>query len=350
MAKLILLFLVWGSVICLSSGISTENSINGLDLNNFSSGYDPFLLFQQWKNEYNRAYETLEEHDNRFQVFKTNVEYIIEMNSKRKSPHSYTLGLNKFADLKPEEFKNIYLNKMEMPKHHSKMKTVNHSCKNVPASLDWRRKGVVTPVKKQGRCHSCWAFAATGAIEAINAIVTGNLVRLSEQALVDCDPFSNGCEGGWVDRAFEWVINNGGTYTEATYPYAKKNLHCQATKQGKKKAVTIDGYVRVAPSEDALLCASIKQPVTVYLDSTDILFYKEGIYDGAKCSNDPYHVDHAVLIVGYDSKDDQDYWIIKNSWGEDWGENGYIRIKRNIGIPNGLCAINAWNYYPTKSH
>ncbi|KAB1210229.1 Cysteine proteinase RD21a [Morella rubra] len=189
------------------------------------------------------------------------------------------------------------------------------SCDSAPSSLDWRNKGIVTGVKDQGSCGSCWAFSSTGAIEGINALVTGDLISLSEQELVDCDTTNEGCEGGYMDYAFEWVINNGGIDTESDYPYTGVDGTCNTTKE-ETKAVTIDGYEDVEESESALLCATVQQPISVGIDGSAIDFqlYTSGIYDG-DCSDDPDDIDHAVLIMGYGSEDGEDYWIVKNSWG-----------------------------------
>lgn len=151
-----------------------------------------------------------------------------------------------------------------------------------------------------------------------------------------------------MDYAFEWVIQNGGIDTEADYPYTGEDGTCNTTKEG-YKVVTIDGYTDVAETDAAVLCAVVQQPVSVGMDGSAIDFqlYSGGIYDG-DCSSDPDDIDHAVLIVGYSSEDDVDYWIVKNSWGTDWGLDGYFYIERNTDIEYGVCAINAMASYPTK--
>ncbi|KAF2309534.1 hypothetical protein GH714_003732 [Hevea brasiliensis] len=158
---------------------------------------------------------------------------------------------------------------------------------------------------------SCWSFSTTGAIEGINALVSGDLISLSEQELVDCDTSNYGCDGGYMDYAFEWVISNGG-----------------------EKIASIDGYQVVAELDSALLYATAQQPIS-------------GIYDGS-CSDNPDDIDHAVLMVGYGSENDGDYWIVKNSWGTDWGMEGYFYLRRNTNLPYGVCAVNAMASYPTK--
>ncbi|MCL7028648.1 hypothetical protein MKW94_015146, partial [Papaver nudicaule] len=186
-------------------------------------------------------------------------------------------------------------------------------------------------------------------MEGINAIVTGELISISEQELVDCDTSCEGCNGGNMDYAFEFVINNGGIDTESDYPYKAKDGTCNITKE-EKKTVTIDGYKDVAPEENALFCSVANQPISVGIvgSSLDFQLYTGGIYDG-DCTNDPKDIDHGVLIVGYGSKEDQDYWIVKNSWGTKWGMGGYAHIKRNTDLEYGVCAINAMASYPTKT-
>ncbi|XP_050287355.1 low-temperature-induced cysteine proteinase-like [Quercus robur] len=354
-SQLAILFLIWASLTCLSFSLPSEYSILGQEQDKFPTEERVIELFQQWKKEHKRVYKHAEEAEKRFENFRRNLKFIIENNAKRNSPNAHRLGLNKFADLSNEEFKKTYLSKVKKP--FSKMSNTLlsgsmqeklQSCDDAPTSLDWRKKGVVTGVKDQGDCGSCWAFSSTGAIEGINAIVTGDLISLSEQELMDCDTTNYGCDGGYMDYAFEWVISNGGIDTEADYPYKFVDETCIVSKE-ETKVVSIDGYKDVAESDSALLCASVQQPVSVGMDGSalDFQLYTSGIYDGS-CSSDPDDIDHAVLIVGYGSEDGEDYWIVKNSWGTYWGIDGYFYIRRNTNLTYGVCAINAMASYPTK--
>lgn len=351
--KFILSFLILISITCLSFALSSEYSISSHGkLDKFSSDEEVFELFQLWKKEHGRDYANSEEENaKRFEIFKTNFKYINEMNAKRKSQTQHRLSLNKFADMSPEEFSKTYLPKIEMqiPSNRDNAKLRDDDdCENLPTSVDWREKGAVTEVRDQGNCQSHWAFSVTGAIEGLNKIVTGNLINLSAQEIMDCDPASKGCAGGFYFNAFGWVIENGGIDTEANYPYLAKNGTC---KENANKVVSIDNLLVLDGSEEALLCRSSKQPLSVSLDATGLQFYAGGVYGGENCKKDSRNANLVGLIVGYDSVNGEDYWIVKNSWGKDWGEKGYLFIKRNVieDWPYGVCAINAAVGYPIKT-
>ncbi|XP_061351505.1 ervatamin-B-like [Gastrolobium bilobum] len=302
-------------------------------------------LFLLWKKEHGRVYKDLEEMAKKFEIFVSNLKYITEFNEKRRSPSSCLFGLNKFADWSPKEFQETYLGDFDItPKEHSNVKQNNLYHADVPESLDWRKYGVVTGVKDQGPCGSCWAFSAAGGIEGIHALTTGSLISLSEQELLDCETASSGCSGGYKDKALAWVIRNGGISSEIDYPYQAKQGACKSSEV--PNVASIDGYVNVDRSDNGLLDATKHQPISVSVNATGFQFYKSGIFDGPGCANST-STNHAVIVVGYDSLNGEDYWIVKNSWGKDWGIDGYIWIKRNTGLPYGVCAINAKALYPT---
>ncbi|KAI3872828.1 hypothetical protein MKX03_019031 [Papaver bracteatum] len=310
-------------------------------------------IFEKWREKHGKVYKHEEEKEMRLKSFKKNLNYIMERNRKNKKSDigQHEVGLNVFADMTNEEFRQTYLPSSKLISKRTKENNPDSGMTNcdAPAFMDWRKKGVVTPVKNQRQCGSYWAFSSTGAMEGINAIVTGELISISEQELVDCDTSCEGCNGGNMDYAFEFVINNGGIDTESDYPYTAKDGTCNITKE-EKKAVTIDGYRDVAPEENALFCSVANQPIRVAIvaSSLDFQLYTGGVYDG-DCSSNPKDLDHGILIVGYGSKDDQDYWIVKNSWGTKWGMEGYVYIKRNTDLEYGVCAINAQASYPTKT-
>ncbi|XP_062176516.1 cysteine protease XCP1-like [Alnus glutinosa] len=305
-------------------------------------------LFESWISKHDKIYRSMEEKLHRFEIFKENLKHIDQRN---KEITGYWLRLNEFADLSHEEFKNKYLGlKSEFPRRRESSRDFSYGdIVDLPKSVDWRKKGAVTPVKNQGSCGSCWAFSTVAAVEGINHIVTGNLTSLSEQELIDCDrSFNNGCNGGLMDYAFEFIISSGGLHKEEDYPYLMEEGTCEE-KREEKELVTISGYQDVPENdEESLLKALAQQPLSVAIEASnkDFQFYSGGVFDG-HCGTE---LDHGVTAVGYGSSRGSDYIIVKNSWGPKWGEKGYIRMKRKTGKPEGLCGINKLASYPTKKN
>ncbi|XP_060667531.1 cysteine protease XCP1 [Ziziphus jujuba] len=302
-------------------------------------------LFESWMSKHGKTYRSIEEKLHRFEIFKDNLMHIDETNKKISS---YWLGLNEFADLSHEEFKSKYLGlKPEFPRRGPSEEFSYRDVVDLPKSVDWRKKGAVTPVKNQGSCGSCWAFSTVVAVEGINQIVTGNLTSLSEQELIDCDTsFNNGCNGGLMDYAFQFIVSNGGLHREEDYPYLMEKGTCEEKKE-ESNVVTISGYQDVPENqEESLLKALAHQPLSVGIEASgrDFQFYSGGVFNG-HCGTE---LDHGVAAVGYGSSKGLDYIIVKNSWGPKWGEKGYIRMKRNTGKPEGICGINKMASFPTK--
>ncbi|KAL9668689.1 hypothetical protein QQ045_006227 [Rhodiola kirilowii] len=292
----------------------------------------------------------LGEKERRFEIFKDNVEYVNAHN--KKEGRNYDLAVNKFADLTYEEFEAKYTGYGPRPLADDKSDESDQKLElvvEVPDSIDWRKKGAVGPVKKQGFCGSCWAFAVTAAVEGIHQIETGKLLDLSKQELVDCDNLDFGCGGGLLDTAFTWIINNTGLNSEKAYPYKAQQGKCNKKKCSVSVA-SITGFKKVPEnSEKALQAAVAKQPVAVSIHaSKDFMMYGGGVFDG-NCT-DTDHLNHAVLAIGYDKLDNgTEYWIIKNSWGENgWGEKGYGRMIRNVKAKTGQCGIAMDGTYPVK--
>ncbi|CAF0924678.1 unnamed protein product [Rotaria sordida] len=261
--------------------------------------------------------------------------------------HSYTLEMNQFGDMTNEEFRK-QMNGFKMVSENER-NPINNQTFSAPANLvlpdsvDWRTKGYVTYVKDQGQCGSCWAFSTTGALEGQHFAKTSQLVPLSEQNLVDCSLLNFGCNGGNQDLAFDYIKLHHGIDTEETYPYMAERQLCQFKK--KNIGANVTGYARIEKHNEADLQAAIATvgPIAVSIDAGQgsFQFYSRGIYDEPNCSTK--RLDHAVLAVGYGTLNSTDYYIVKNSWGVNWGIQGYILMSRN---KQNQCGIATSALYP----
>ena len=224
-------------------------------------------------------------------------------------------------------------------------------CSEDDPTLDWREKGAVTEVKDQGMCGSCWSFSTTGSIEGASFLLTGTLTSISEQNLIDCDYTDLGCNGGLMDDAFQYDENAGGLCSEADYPYKAVQSDVCMNNCTKVPGSHVSSFTDVEPNDvDKLMAAITQQPVSVAVEADTLEFqmYSSGVFESESCG---VNLDHAVLAVGYGSEgeccDKKDYFLVKNSWGESWGDEGYIKISRSGAEPEGMCGILAMASYPT---
>jgi KDEL-tailed cysteine endopeptidase len=299
--------------------------------------------FDAWSAHHGKVYAPTER-DYRNTVYNTNVAHILAHNAGNSS---WTMAVNKFADLTADEFAAKYTGGLlrKRPSAAKHLRFQNTTA--LPTSVDWEAKGAVTPVKNQEQCGSCWAFSTTGSVEGAWFLSNGTLPSLSEQQLVDCSvPEGNqGCNGGLMDQAFQYIIDNKGITTEDAYAYTATGPNtCEST--GKPVAATLSGFKDVAVGSDtALLTAIAQQPVSVAVeaDQSVFQFYSGGVMDSA-CGT---ALDHGVLAVGYGTDGGKDYYKVKNSWGADWGMKGYILLGRGAKFnPNGQCGIQMAASYP----
>jgi len=295
--------------------------------------------FTKFVKSFNRRYTT-DEFFSRFEIFKQNLD-LIELHNSQTDITS-TIGVNQYADMTSEEMANK-LNGYRPVNRVKNVRPLKLSAA-APSALDWNAKGAVTAIKDQGQCGSCWSFSATGSIEGAVFLKSGNLTSLSEQQLMDCShpEGDDSCEGGLMDDAFQFVLDNKGICAEADYPYKAKDEKCVKTC---KSVSTITSFADVdfdekKPTDETALMAAVQLgPVSIAIEADKPIFqlYTGGVITNAKsCGTD---LDHGVLIVGYgtDAATNVDYWLVKNSWGPKWGEKGFVRLARNMN----MCGLNS---------
>lgn len=314
-----------------------------MEVAQFSDDDREWTQFYDFQERFNKRYENLDELEMRFQIFSFNLHNIITHNLNDKK--NFTMGINQFSDLTSNEFEGQYLGGL------LNTETGSYGCKlfssdasDAPVSIDWRKKNAVTSVKDQGQCGSCWAFSSTGAIEGAWAISKNKLIDLSEEQLVECATGvaygSHGCNGGQMEGAFKYVIEHG-QCSLSSYPYNSGNADSGSCKETSCSPVAhITSCSDVVPCDQVSLKAAVaRQPVSVAISADTRLFqsYSGGVITSPSCYTT---LDHGVLIVGYGSENGIDYWLVKNSWGKSWGENGYVKIARTDDKNDpGICGI-----------
>jgi len=280
--------------------------------------------FLSWMRDSNQLF-TGEEYQTRFGIWMSNNRLIQEHNSAQ---NGFFLSLNHLSHLTPSEYRSLLGFKPSLRNRAAKKSNFISN-----EAIDWREKGIVNPVKDQGQCGSCWAFSSIQAQESQWAKVHSVLYSLSEQNLVDCVKTCYGCNGGLMDLAYDYIIKyqDGLFMKEEDYPYTPRQGACRFDKT--KGVTKITGYINVVQGSEDDLAAKVSQygVAAIAIDASHYSFqlYSGGIYDEKKCS--PEDLDHAVGCVGYGSENGKNFWIVRNSWGQGWGEKGYIRMIKDQG-------------------
>ncbi|CAF0720018.1 unnamed protein product [Brachionus calyciflorus] len=321
--------------------IFTENRTNSI-----KSVTD--IQWNLFKSGYQKAYIAPREEARRRFIWETNMRFINRHNQEAENGrHKYFLAMNRYGDLTPREFRK----KMNGLKTRRLFDLDSYSKKILSGlsermlkigpknnTIDWRTKGYVTPVKDQGMCGSCWAFSANAALEGQIFKKNGKLVDLSEQNLVDCSKNDEnmGCNGGYMESAYKYIINNDGIESTQTYPYEGKDAQCRF--KSDRVGAKMSNIVRLPSGNETALTEAVENigPIAVAMDASRLSFqfYSTGIYHDPHCS--PVNLNHGVTVVGYGSQGKGlDYYIVKNSWGETWGDKGYVLMARNM---NNNCA------------
>lgn len=302
-----------------------------------------FMKFQQYVTKFNKNYRTIQEFMMRFKIFKDNVQNL-------KSYKTWKTGVTRFSDMTPQEFRKTYLNLdftalATLNLHPAVVEKVNPA----PESFNWMDQKVLGEVKDQSACGSCWAFSAIANIEGQAFLQKKMTVRLSEQQMVDCDTYDSGCNGGLQERTFEWIKEHQGLMLEKDYPYRARKQSCKSDQSKFVEGLELTGYKKLGNCaetwcdvdeveiRDFLLKTG---PLAIALNADLLQLYSEGIIDADEWECDPDGMNHAVTLVGYghDADEDLDFWIVRNSWGDYWGEDGYFRMARG----KGTCGINRY--------
>eukprot|EP01123_Difflugia_compressa_P002191 TRINITY_DN128_c1_g1_i3.p1 TRINITY_DN128_c1_g1~~TRINITY_DN128_c1_g1_i3.p1 ORF type:complete len:321 (+),score=70.05 TRINITY_DN128_c1_g1_i3:59-1021(+) len=280
-------------------------------------------LFAEWKLTHNKNYATAEEEDRRFKNFQASIVRVEQRNARAANP---VFGLTKFSDLSQEEFKQLlgYVPSNTTVRSFLPIKSIT-----VPDTYDWRNQDRVTPVKDQAQCGSCWAFSTVENVESIymiaNNIGSSGMKPLSPQQIVDCDTTDSGCEGGDPPTAYAYIMSAGGLETDANYPYTAQDGTCAF--DSSEIAVKISNWKYATSNDDESTMQSNLVswgPLSICVDAEPWQDYTSGIMNAADCGDS---LDHCVQAVGYDTSSSTPFWIVRNSWGTSWGENGYIRLQ-----------------------
>nr|XP_033775439.1 ervatamin-C-like [Geotrypetes seraphini] len=283
-----------------------------------------------WKSNYGRKYSSRKEEEFRRKNWDTNWQKVLEHNQLAdQGKKSYWMKMNHFADKSENELKRMDCLHFPTSEERNFKNYQDKKYQNLPPNVDWREEKCVTAVKNQGTCGSCWAFATVGTIESRYCIKYGSLVELSEQQLVDCDHNNGGCCGGFPDAALDYILDNG-LMKSSKYKYKGYGSECRF-KSKQALALNSTKFYNLAGEDNIASALAFEGPMSItFAVDTNFMFYDRGIYDD-ECAE---HPNHAMLVVGYGSEDYEQYWLVKNSWGHYWGENGYVNIRRNVNLCN----------------
>ena len=322
---------------------------------------DPLLC-----NNADTKHKLVENNLDSYQVFEKNYQYLETMNQVLMEKNdSLTLGVNQFMDqVDFDENTNCDLMKYSLDgtnklKSYSStyFKPFRHPIAYMTGIMQqqyrfsWNDTNFLSSVKNQENCGSCWAFSTTSAVETFMRMNNFTVDRLSEQELVDCSMENNGCSGGIMHKAMDYVIANRGLYSEFDYKYNSRDNDCQVMYNiSRVKGSDISKYEFIIPkSPQDIMISLTKAPIAIGLDANNFYFrfYQSGVIDVP--SNFSKVMNHAVLLVGYDKDEKGYYWIIQNSWGTSWGEDGFCKIRIKNDLDNqGTLLCQMYGVYPTK--
>lgn len=330
------------SIVFIVAVIALLGNCYGLKGNKPETPQEYVEKFVNYAHKYERSYlKDIDSFVLRFGQYISNLKTIYNHNEKYKRGEvSYYLSEGPFTDMSLADFKNSVLSNFN--KFPDRCGYFDYDKLSYPTEVDWRKKNAVTNVKNQGQCGSCWSFSASGAIEGLHAITSGNLVSLSEQQLVDCSKANSGCNGGLMTFAFEYIIQNGGLCSEEDYGYTARQQSCNSCDPVDGTDINDCKQIKSGDKE-ALIYSLSKQPISVGIQADTFAFqhYGGGVFSDPNCYTGD--IDHGVLLVAYTN----DTLTIKNSWGETWGDGGYITLARTDDDA-GICGVYTFASFPTN--
>jgi len=320
-------------------------------------------VFDEYLKKHNKHYEGAE-YARRQKIFQDNVREVAKQRSAAlKAGRDAWMGVNEFSDMTRAEFLDsgrVMKIKLQADAKSCLAKGVTADYSKLdltatPTSWDWRTKGVVNPIQNQGQCGSCWTFSTIAVIESAYAIKTGKLQKLSEQEIVDCSHgcvledgqqvCNQGCNGGWMWSALTDAISWKGEELETDYPYTAETGTCK--RNAAKTLDPLSNYTclsgpKLANETEMAAFLVANGPLSIAMDAGILQSYTSGIIDPTAGECSKTSLDHAIVIVGFGTLNGKDFWIVRNSWGESWGEQGYFRIIRG----KGACGLNAGVVFP----